>query len=808
MLPNEPGGATAVVAAAEGLPFGVAITDPHGNITWANAAYAQLSNCTPDELLGQSAGEFPWDALSVATPLAEPWLGEAVCRRASGEAYTAKHTVTTLRNLTGESTGFCVTREDNTRTGRDGGTLGQAEANLSALIESTDDLIWSVDPDCRLLTFNRALRNNIESTFGFVVAVGIRPEEWLPAERAVIWRSMYSRALSEGPYRAEHSLFDGRTLELSFNPIRKDGQAVGISVFGKDITERKRMQDALKTSEEKFAIAFRSGPAMTAIFRPDEKGNWIIDVNEAFERSTGYQREEVVGHTSQDLEFWADPGELEGAMSTLRAHGSVRNLKYHFRTKTGDIRTGLLSTASIELDGRSCAISTTIDITEQEKAEQAIQQANEATVKAERHYRRLFNSVSDAVIVCKLEHDGLSSRVSDGNEKACNFLGYTREELLHLRVMDIDAPENSPDAPGVARRLFTEGHLIKEQSVVAKDGRRLPVEINTHVFDLDGTPTMISCMRDLSQRKEAESKYRDVFEGAIEGIYQASSQGQVLNVNPALAAMLGYDSPHELMSAIAGTEHQLWIDPIEREQVLELLKQHRLVRGYECHWKCKDGTACWISFNARIVFGTDGQPLSTEGFVEDITERKRTQTTLQQANEATAKAGRQYRQLFNSISDAVFVYELRENGLPLPTRYLEVNDNACRLLGYTREELLQLRMTDIIPPGERSEGPANALKLLADGQVTWSGQIATKSGQRIPVDANTHIFDLDGRSLAISSVRDITDRKESEERYQGIFAGALEGIYRTSPGGTLLAANPALAKMGTSGTPLKVAAPV
>ena len=100
--------ASAVLAAADALPFGIATTDPHGNVTFANAAYAQLAGWTPDELLGQSAGEFDWEELSHAAPSAEPHRGQHVCRRKAGETYLVEHSVTPLRGPSGGVTGFWI----------------------------------------------------------------------------------------------------------------------------------------------------------------------------------------------------------------------------------------------------------------------------------------------------------------------------------------------------------------------------------------------------------------------------------------------------------------------------------------------------------------------------------------------------------------------------------------------------------------------------------------------------------------------------------------------------------------------------
>jgi PAS domain S-box-containing protein len=117
------------------------------------------------------------------------------------------------------------------------------------LIESTEDLIWSVDLNYGLLTFNRAFHDNIQRNFGIRSGVGMRLEDLLPPARAALWTPLYERALSEGAFRVEYSLADGRTLELAFNRIVQDGETTGISVFGKDITERKTAEKILLDAE-------------------------------------------------------------------------------------------------------------------------------------------------------------------------------------------------------------------------------------------------------------------------------------------------------------------------------------------------------------------------------------------------------------------------------------------------------------------------------------------------------------------------------------------------------------------------------
>ena len=93
----------------------------------------------------------------------------------------------------------------------------QASANVTALIESSEDLAWSVDLNFRMLTFNRALQQHLQANFGTAASAGKHPEEVLPPPIAAQWHHLYRRALDEGPFRSEFTFAGGRILEISLN---------------------------------------------------------------------------------------------------------------------------------------------------------------------------------------------------------------------------------------------------------------------------------------------------------------------------------------------------------------------------------------------------------------------------------------------------------------------------------------------------------------------------------------------------------------------------------------------------------------
>ena len=133
--------------------------------------------------------------------------------------------------------------------------------------------------------------------------------------------------------------------------------------------------------------------------------------------------------------------------------------------------------------------------------------------------------------------------------------------------------------------------------------------------------------------RKAEEKYRNIFEGAVEGIFETSPQGQPLTANPAMAKILGYDSPGEFTSVIRDSAHQLFADPDKRAEYVGLLEKLGVLLGFECELLRRDGRKIWVSINSRRVYGPDGQTLFYSGFLEDITERKQAEEELKRYQE-------------------------------------------------------------------------------------------------------------------------------------------------------------------------------
>jgi len=150
--------------------------------------------------------------------------------------------------------------------------------------------------------------------------------------------------------------------------------------------------------------------------------------------------------------------------------------------------------------------------------------------------------------------------------------------------------------------------------------------------------------------RQAEEKYRTIFENAIDGIFQTTPDGHYLSANPALARIYGYSSPEELISNLTNIEQQLYLDGNRRSDFSRMIQEDDAVTDFESQIHSKDGKVLWISESARAVRDTTGKFLYYEGTVQDITQRKQAEAELQKAKVAAETANRAKSQFLANMS--------------------------------------------------------------------------------------------------------------------------------------------------------------
>lgn len=217
------------------------------------------------------------------------------------------------------------------------------------------------------------------------------------------------------------------------------------------------------------------------------------------------------------------------------------------------------------------------------------------------------------------------------NAAASGISGYPTEDLLGMNVLELGTPESRAviEERKLLRKRGQEVPNHLEMKLLTRDRQERWIECSFNFLTLQGKRTTIANGIDITERKQAEQalrraeqKYRDIFENAVEGIFQTTPNGRFITANPALARILGYDSPDELLSSRTDIARQHYVEPEQRNEFKRQLEEYGVVRNFEHLAYRKDGRKIWLSENVRSVCDEKGTVLYYEGFTEDITARK------------------------------------------------------------------------------------------------------------------------------------------------------------------------------------------
>jgi PAS domain S-box-containing protein len=252
----------------------------------------------------------------------------------------------------------------------------------------------------------------------------------------------------------------------------------------------------------------------------------------------------------------------------------------------------------------------------------------------------------------------------------------------------------------------------------------------------------------------SENKFRNLFNNALEGVYQTTPKGRLITANMAFARMFGYESPGEAVKTLTDIARQMYVDPDERKTAVNILRETGFLKDFEVQMRKKDGSVIWVSINARLNNSPDGNP-KFEGFITDITQRKRAEEVLRQSHERFQLANR-------ATYDTVWDWDLRTNALWW-------NENFQTLFGYGVEEIEPgiESWTNRIHPEDLERVRTDIHEAIDSGRHSWSDQyrFRRKDGRYAVVDDRGYIArQADGSPVRmIGAMQDITERKRAEE---------------------------------------------
>ena len=371
--------------------------------------------------------------------------------------------------------------------------LSRSENELASILQRTPDVIYRLDREGRITFVNEAVRRygyDPPRMVGARLLDYVHPEDRDLAKYRVDERRTGDRSTKTLEIRLLTSWGSERVAEYTAVPVQQAPvfllQAEGLYESGtgpehyigtqgiaRDITDRKRAEEALKKSEEKYSKVFRAAPAGFAVASLNEAR--FLDVNEEFERIYGFSRDELIGRSAFDIRLWFDPVEREHIINLLSRGEPIKDLEVKTRTKNGDVRTVRYNGQLIDIEGTACLISAVADITERKGLESQLQQAQklQAVGRLAGGIAHDFNNML-AVILGQAEiasrdlapANPLFESVHEIRKAAERSAELTRQLLVFARQQDIvpqslDLNQAISERLGMLRRLIGENVAVK-----------------------------------------------------------------------------------------------------------------------------------------------------------------------------------------------------------------------------------------------------------------------------------------------------------------------------------------------------------
>jgi len=339
-----------------------------------------------------------------------------------------------------------------------------------------------------------------------------------------------------------------------------------------------------------------------------------------------------------------------------------------------------------------------------------------------------------------------------------------RRPVIHNDYADLPHRKGLPPGhPPVIRELVVP--VFSGESIVAILGVGNKQRDYTHQ-DVEMVSLLADLAWEIAERKRAEEalkiserKYRNIFEHAPLGICCSTIEGKLVSVNPAMAGILKYDSPEDLLETVnrSSIQETLFVEPSERANVVNRIFGDNAWHIFECRYRCKDGGIITCKVHSRKIHGQDGYDREFESFLENITDRLEAEKALRESEE-------KFRVLAETAPAAIVVYQNE--------KFVYVNPAAVSLFGYGEAELLGMKFWEWAHPDSHTMVMDRGLARQRGEPVPtqYEHRFVNKSGEEGWVMVSAGSITYRGNTAGIATFIDITESKRAEERMQAALA--------------------------------------
>ena len=631
--------------------------------------------------------------------------------------------------------------------------LKESEERYRSLYTDSRDAIMIVSPGHGFLAANpatiRLFACRDEQDFTGHTPASLSPE-YQPDGLSSTGKSqeMMRLALENGSHFFEwtHRRVDGTDFPATvlLSRVESGGKQL-LQATVRDITEHKQIEEALKESEARFRTIIHSMQFGIVII--DAHTHTILEANRKSLEMIGGSNESVIGAVCHRFICPAESGRCPVTDLGQTVDSSERVLL----TMRGEKIPILKSVIKMMLGGKEVLVESFIDISERKVAEEALRES-------EALFRSYFDMPLQGIAITSPEKGWLQV-----NDRLCSLLGYTRDEIVHMTWEEMTHPDDlAVDVEQFNRILAGEiDQYTLEKRFIRKDGGEIWVNLAAGcVRDYKGNVEyLVAVLDDITERKrfqdeilKAKLHWELTFDAVPDMIAIIDDHFRIVQVNKAMADRLGvtpeeavgmkcYEVVHHTSNPPAICPHQLLLTDSQSHSA-------------DIHEDNLNGD---FFLTVSPVRDPSGTILGSVHILRDVTERKRIE---KQVRESEAK----FREIFNSANDAIHLHEIDERGLP--GKFIDVNEVACRMLQYSKEELLEKNPLDLTTDYHSRPLEQIGEEIKTRGYAIFETEHVRKDGVVVPVEVSTHIVFIQGRKMVLSIIRDLTRRKRDEAAFR------------------------------------------